>query len=357
MTELELPPGGKQDVVFLLGQADSEEEARRLVRFYSAAGRADQALGEVQAQWDRILGTVQVRTPDRALDLMLNRWLIYQALACRMWGRSAFYQSGGAFGFRDQLQDAMALVYGGREEARAQILRAASGSSRKVTSSTGGTRRRAAASAPGSPTISISCPSSPATTSPLTGDRTLLDERVPFLRAPVLKPEQEEDYGLPDVSDVTGTIYEHCVRALEHGLKLGPHGLPLMGTGDWNDGMNKVGADGQGESVWNGWFMLAILREFADLAEQRSDTARAAWCRERAEALRQRNGGTRLGRRLVPSGVLRRWHSARLGAERRVPDRFDRADVGGDLRRRRPGAGPPGDGGGRGSSGRAMRTR
>ena len=114
-----------------------------------------------------------------------------------------------------------------------------------------------------------------------------LDERVPFLRAPVLKPDQEEDYGLPEVSDVTGTIYEHCVRALEHGLRLGPHGLPLMGTGDWNDGMNKVGAEGHGESVWNGWFMLATLREFADLAEQRGDAARAAWCRERAEALRR----------------------------------------------------------------------
>ena len=159
---------------------------------------------------------------------------------------------------------------------------------------------------------------------------------MPFLRAPVLRPEQEEDYGLPDVSDVTGTIYEHCVRALDHGLRLGPHGLPLMGTGDWNDGMNQVGAGGQGESVWNGWFMLATLREFAGLAEQRSDAARAAWCRERADALQKA-----LEEHAWDGDWYRRAYfddGTPLGsaAERRVPDRFDRPDVGRDLRRRRP---------------------
>ena len=286
MTELELPPGGEDEVVFVLGQAESEEEARRLVRFYCEAGRVDQALAEVQAEWDGILGAVQVRTPDPALDLMLNRWLIYQVLACRMWARSGFYQSGGAFGFRDQLQDAMALIYGAAEEARTQILRAAARQFEEGDvqhwwhpPSGRGVRTRMTDDLYFLPFVTCHYVAT-------SGDGTVLDERVPFLRAPVLRPEQEEDYGLPDVSDVSGTVYEHCVRALEHGLKLGPHGLPLMGTGDWNDGMNKVGAEGQGESVWNGWFMLATLREFAHLAEQRSDPARAAWCRERAEALR-----------------------------------------------------------------------
>ena len=120
----------------------------------------------------------------------------------------------------------------------------------------------------------------------VTGDLSLLDERVPFLHAPVLRPDQEEDYGLPEVSPTRESVYNHCERALECGLKLGPHGLPLMGTGDWNDGMNKVGVEGKGESVWNGWFMVATLREFAGLAERRGDGARAAWCRERADALR-----------------------------------------------------------------------
>jgi cellobiose phosphorylase len=119
-----------------------------------------------------------------------------------------------------------------------------------------------------------------------TGDAALLDERVPFLKSPVLRPEQAEDYGLPAVGEQPGSVYEHCVRALEHGYQLGRHGLPLMGTGDWNDGMNAVGAGGQGESVWNGWFFLTVLKAFAGLAERRGDAARAAWCRERAEALR-----------------------------------------------------------------------
>ena len=287
MTGLEVPPGGEDVVVFLLGQAATEEDARRLIRFYGEAARVDSELDDVTSRWDRILSTVQVRTPDPALDLMLNRWLIYQALACRVWGRTGFYQSGGAFGFRDQLQDAMALVYGAAEEARGQILRAAARQFEEGDvqhwwhpPAGRGVRTRITDDLYFLPFVTCHYVAT-------TGDTALLDERVPFLRAPVLRPEQEEDYGLPDVSDVTGTVYEHCVRALDHGLRFGPHGLPLMGTGDWNDGMNQVGAGGLGESVWNGWFMLATLREFASLAEQRSDTARATWCRQRVNALQK----------------------------------------------------------------------
>ncbi len=286
MTGFELAAGGEEEVVFLLGQAESENDARQLVRSYTETGRVQKAFEHVQAEWDRILSAIQVRTPDAALDLMLNRWLIYQALACRVWGRSGFYQSGGAYGFRDQLQDAMALVYGSAKEARAQILRAAARQFEEGDvqhwwhpPSGRGVRTRITDDLYFLPYVTCHHVAT-------TGDSTLLDERVPFLRAQVLQPEQEEDYGLPEVSDVVGTIYEHCVRALEHGLKLGPHGLPLMGTGDWNDGMNKVGAEGKGESIWNGWFMLATLRDFSGLAEQRGDAARAAWCREQAEALR-----------------------------------------------------------------------
>ncbi len=286
MTSLELPPGGEDEVVFLLGQAESEEQARRLVRSYGAAGRAEQALAEVQSGWDRTLGAIQVHTPDPALDLMLNRWLIYQALGCRVWGRSGFYQSGGAFGFRDQLQDAMALVYGAAREARAQILYAAARQFEEGDvqhwwhpPAGRGVRTRISDDLYFLPFVTCHYVAT-------TADDAVLNERVPFLRAPVLTHEQEDVYGLPDVSDASGTVYEHCVRALEYGLRLGPHGLPLMGTGDWNDGMNKVGAEGTGESVWNGWFMLTTLREFAGLAERRGDHARAAWCRERAEALR-----------------------------------------------------------------------
>jgi cellobiose phosphorylase len=286
MMPLEVPAGGEEEVVFLLGQAGSQEEAQRLIRAYSAPGRTQATLDEVRALWDRILGAVQVRTPDPAMDLMLNRWLLYQAVACRMWGRSAFYQSGGAFGFRDQLQDAMAIVYGAPEEARTQILRAAARQFEEGDvqhwwhpPAGRGVRTR----------ISDDLVFLPLVVSHyvgVTGDASLLDEQVPFLHAPVLRPDQEEDYGLPEVSPQHGSVYEHCERALECGLKLGSHGLPLMGTGDWNDGMNKVGAEGKGESVWNGWFMLATLREFAELAERRGDDTRAAWCRQHADALR-----------------------------------------------------------------------
>jgi cellobiose phosphorylase len=286
MTQVELSPGGTDEIVFVLGQAGSAEEARRLVGAYAEPRLARAALEEVQTLWDRILGTVQVRTPDAALDVMLNRWLLYQALACRMWGRTGFYQSGGAFGFRDQLQDAMALVYGASEEARAQILRAAARQFEEGDvqhwwhpPAGRGVRTRITDDLYFLPLVTCHYVQ-------VTSDRSLLDERVPFLRAAVLRPDQEEDYNLPEVSDQVGTVYEHCVRALEYGLKLGPRGIPLMGTGDWNDGMNQVGPHGQGESVWNGWFMLTTLRDFAALAQDRSDAKRATWCRERANALR-----------------------------------------------------------------------
>ena len=213
MMPVELPSGGEKEIVFVLGQAGTPEEARRLVRAYTASGRVQMVLEEVRELWDGILETIQIRNPEPAVDLMMNRWLIYQVLACRMWGRSAFYQSDGAFGFRDQLQDVMAIVYGAPGEAREQILRASA-------------------------------------------------------------------------RQFEGSVYEHCERSLECGFKLGTHGLPLMGTGDWNDGMNKVGAGGKGESVWNGWLMFASLREFAGVAERRGDGARAFWCRERANLLR-----------------------------------------------------------------------
>jgi cellobiose phosphorylase len=286
MINLELSPGGTDEIVFVLGQAENAEEARRLIGAYAEPRLAHAALEQVKALWDGILGAVQVRTPDAALDLMLNRWLLYQSLACRMWGRSGFYQSGGAFGFRDQLQDAMALVYGAPQETRAQILRAAARQFEEGDvqhwwhpPAGRGVRTRITDDLYFLPLVTCHYVQ-------VTSDTALLDEQVPFLRAPVLRPDQEEDYSLPEVSDQTGTVYEHCVRALKYGLKIGSHGIPLMGTGDWNDGMNQVGNHGQGESVWNGWFMLATLRDFATLAEARSDGAQAAWCRERAEALR-----------------------------------------------------------------------
>ena len=284
-TEMTLAPGETREVVFALGQADSVEEIHRLIDEYTPADRADAALTQVQQQWDRHLNALQVSTPDPGIDLMLNRWLLYQVLGCRVWARSAFYQSGGAYGFRDQLQDVMALVYSAPAEARAQILRSAARQFEEGDvqhwwhpPSGIGVRTRITDDLYFLPLVVHHYVVT-------TGDRDLLDEIVPFITSPVLKEEQEEDFNLPSVSEQTGTVYEHCIRALKHGYRLGSHGLPLMGTGDWNDGMNKVGAQGKGESVWNAWFFVTVLNAFADLAELRSEPDDANWCRERSEQL------------------------------------------------------------------------
>jgi cellobiose phosphorylase len=285
-TEMTLSSGETRQVVFALGQAQSLEEVRRLINEYTPSNQAEAALTRVEQHWDQYLNALQVKTPDPGIDLMLNRWLVYQVLACRVWARSAFYQSGGAYGFRDQLQDVMALVYSAPAEARAQILRSAARQFEEGDvqhwwhpPSGIGVRTRITDDLYFLPLVVHHYVV-------VTGDTDLLTEVVPFITSPKLTEEQEENFNLPAVSGQTGTIYEHCLRALKHGYRLGPHGLPLMGTGDWNDGMNKVGAHGKGESVWNAWFFVTVLNAFADLAEQCNKADDANWCRAGAERLR-----------------------------------------------------------------------
>jgi cyclic beta-1,2-glucan synthetase len=272
---IELAPGESRQIVILLGEAGTREEARTLAARFSQVAEVNQAFEHVLNHWDNLLGTIEVHTPDAAMDTLLNRWLLYQTLACRVWSRSAFYQSGGAYGFRDQLQDVMALVYSKPLIAREQIVRAAARQYKEGDVQhwwhppTGrGVRTRFSDDLLWLPFVTNFYVE-------VTGDASVLDEVVPFIEGPLLEPDVSESYTQPTVSTETATVYEHCARALDRSLKTGEHGLPLMGSGDWNDGMNRVGHLGKGESVWVGWFLHTTLGGFVQFCESRQEQQRA----------------------------------------------------------------------------------
>jgi cyclic beta-1,2-glucan synthetase len=266
------------EIVFFLGAAPSVEEARGLIQRYRGTGPARRALEGVWNYWQRTLGAVHVETPDQGINALVNGWLLYQTLASRLWGRSGYYQSGGAFGFRDQLQDVMALVYAEPRLMREHLLRAAShqfvrGDVQHWWHPPTGRGVRTHFS-----DDFLWLPVATCHYVKQVGDTGVLDERIPFIGGAPVKPEEEAYYDLPNRSDQNATLYEHCVRAIEHGLRFGSHGLPLMGCGDWNDGMNLVGGLGKGESVWLAFFLVHVLQEFLAVAHLRGDTAFVEKC-------------------------------------------------------------------------------
>jgi cyclic beta-1,2-glucan synthetase len=277
-------PGETREVTVLLGAGASREEAQaRLDAHRDPVGGAA-AVSRTIAAWQERLSVVRVHTPEPAFDAMMNHWLLYQALSSRMWARSGLYQSSGAYGFRDQLQDSMALLYSEPGLTRAHVLRAASRQFLEGDvqhwwhpESGRGVRTRISDDLVWLPLVVDHYVR-------VTGDAGLLEETVPFLTMRTLRSEEQEVYDLPQVAEEAGGVYEHCLRALRKASTVGAHGLPLIGSGDWNDGMNRVGVEGRGESVWLAWFLISTLRGFARRAEARGDAAVAAELRQKAEA-------------------------------------------------------------------------
>jgi cellobiose phosphorylase len=272
-----------------MGAATSHDQAHALISRFRAPGAVVKALEATRHHWERIVGAVQVVTPDPTIDLLLNGWLIYQVLASRVWGRTGFYQSGGAFGFRDQLQDGMALVHAAPADVREHLVRAAAhqfidGDVQHWwhPPSDKGVRTHFSDDFLWLPLATCRYVSA-------TGDRTVLDEDVPFLTGREVPDDEEGYYDLPIRAEESASLYQHCRRAIERAIgRYGAHGLPLMGCGDWNDGMNLVGAHGKGESVWLGFFLIHVCETFAPLAESRGESDFATRLRDEAKSLAQR---------------------------------------------------------------------
>jgi cyclic beta-1,2-glucan glucanotransferase len=283
---IDLAPGEGTETHFIVGQSSNRDEALALVARFRGEAVVDAAWKDLHAFWDRVLGSVRVKTPEPSMDLMLNRWLLYQTLSSRVFGRTGFYQSSGAFGYRDQLQDVLALLHAAPSIARAHILEAAKHQFEEGDvlhwwhpPSGRGVRTRCSDDMAWLPYVTGEYVAA-------TGDTAILEESVPFLHAEPLRPDEHDRYAEYQASASSASLFEHCRRALERAVTEGVHGLPLMGDGDWNDGMSRVGAEGRGESVWLGWFLCATMDRFAALSTSKNDGVEALKWRDRAQSLR-----------------------------------------------------------------------
>ncbi|PKL59722.1 MAG: cyclic beta 1-2 glucan synthetase, partial [Methanomicrobiales archaeon HGW-Methanomicrobiales-4] len=283
----ELTDGEEREIIFTLGVGRDIKDARDLVLRNRGVGSARSSLKAVKEYWSQTLGAVKITTPDQSVDLLVNGWLVYQTIACRLWARTGFYQSGGAFGFRDQLQDVMALIHTRPDLTRDQLLLCAGHQfvEGDVQHWWHPPLNRGVRTHFSDDYLWLAFATCRYVLS--TRDTGVLDEQVSFLKGRKLLPEEESYYDLPETSSKSAPLYEHCTRAIRWGLKFGIHGLPLMGTGDWNDGMNLVGAEGKGESVWLGFFLYDLLTQFREIAELHEDSSFAEFCLLNAEQIQE----------------------------------------------------------------------
>lgn len=285
-SKLILEPDSERTVYILLGCVHSRDDARKLAQKYSRTHACDQALVQVREFWDGVLNQVSVSTPCPEMDVLLNGWLIYQTLSCRMWARTAFYQAGGAYGFRDQLQDSLALLHTRPDLTRAQILMHAARQYQEGDVQHWWHEETRSGIRTNFSDDLLWLPYAAGRYAGHTGDNSLFDEIVPFLHSEPLREGEHERYEQAQISNRKGSIFEHCLCAIDNVLRrFGEHGLPLIGTGDWNDSMNRVGAEGRGESVWLGWFLCEVLDMFTDLCRQRGDAEQAEYYKKVREQL------------------------------------------------------------------------
>ncbi|PWT76645.1 MAG: cyclic beta 1-2 glucan synthetase, partial [Bacteroidetes bacterium] len=284
---VELEENEEKELVFRLGAGKDWPETAAMAKQCQGLAVAQQAFKDVKSYWDKILGTIQIDTPDQALNILTNGWLNYQTIASRIWGRSGFYQSGGAFGYRDQLQDTISLLHSNPSFAKRQLLLCASRQFRE-----GDVQHWW--HPPVGRGVRTTCSDDflwlPFVTCRYvfhTGDVGILQEQAFFIEGRPLNPGEESYYDLPTKSEPSTSLYDHCVKAIDHGLRFGEHGLPLIGSGDWNDGLDKVGNHGKGESVWLAFFLYNILTDFAEIAKTKGDQPYSEKCNREAEQLKK----------------------------------------------------------------------